>query len=223
MGLCRLSLLFVGVLTGCASSAVFSNARTLGAGNFEGVVEPQYIGGAAGEDAFGVPTLAVSGRYGVSDSVDLGARFGADGLTLLSKFRLLDAQQSGFDLTFAPAAGGLYLGPNANDIAFGHVNLPLLFGINTGDRNQLIVGPSSNLFLSGGGDNGVGTIVSAGGNLGYQLWFSESFAIQPELAVSVPVLFLDGATGATGGSGAGDGVVGFQFGVGAQFGTRGRN
>lgn len=227
MDLSRFSLLSVGLLTGCASSAVFSNARTLGAGNFEGVVEPQYIGGAVGEEAFGVPTLAVSGRYGVSDKVDLGARLGGSGLTLLSKFRLLDAQESGFDLTLAPSVGGLYLGAaDAGGVGFGTASLPLLFGINTGPRNQLVVGPSSNLLLLGGGEGGdsaVAGVLGVGGNLGYQLWIGEGFAIQPELAVTAPVLAFAGATGLGSGAAAGFGGVGFQFGVGAQFGTPGRN
>ena len=146
----RLSLLSVGLLTGCASSAVFSNARTLGAGNFEGVVEPQYIGGAVGGEAVGIPTLAVSGRYGVSDRVDLGARRGGSGLTLLSKFRLRDAQANGFDLTLAPSVGGL-LGA-ATRVASASTASPRSSSASTPARATNWSWASSNLLLLGGGE-----------------------------------------------------------------------
>src|SRR5687768_16316244 len=122
-------MIIAATLLGCAS-ATLQTARTNGQGNFQfavepGVVYPSLLGGV-------FPSLNLSGRYGVSDRVDLGLRLGTSSFyEVQSKFLLTDpADIDGVALALAPSTTFFTISFGGDDVSggvfFWDTRVPLL-------------------------------------------------------------------------------------------------
>jgi hypothetical protein len=190
--------LFMAFGTGCVSVSQVQTADTLGSGKFQFGIEPG-VGGAAvisddvGGGSIYYPHVDLSARYGVSDSVDLGVRFGSSLVELQSKFLLTDPRDPGKAISLAPSVSGVFLGSGDSDSSISYVNvaLPLLVGFKTSGGSEFVLGPRvTGTRLSGSAleDNAAVNILSVGASVGYALRVTEGFRLMPEVGVSVPVL-----------------------------------
>lgn len=224
-------LVFMYVTTGCATSSV-QTARTNGEGNFQFGVEPGVIGALAtggGATAGGVfPAFNIAGRYGISDSVDIGARIGSVGYEIQTKFMFTDpADLSSTAISLAPAFTAIGYGGGGAGVGggvfFAVARVPLLVGIPVGDSEFVVAPRVSPAFFAGGagGESAGGFFLSAGGSAGFAARLGDKFWLMPEAGIDVPVVA--GAV-TSGGSGAGAGFGGFIFNatVGLLFGGRDR-
>lgn len=217
-----LAVAALALASGCVSIGGVQTADTLGKGNFQFAVEPGVWGAAAiaeDVDGFLLPHVDFTARYGVTDSVDIGARFGSSLLELQTKFLLTDVNDTGKAISIAPSLVGVFFGAGDDAAGYANVNIPVLIGLKTSGGSELVFGPRISdiiVFGSGNGDGGAANLLSVGASIGYAARVSEGFRLMPEVAVLVPVLGT-----ATGG---GDAVAGFnggliQFKLGLLFGA----
>ncbi|WP_343073237.1 hypothetical protein [Pyxidicoccus fallax] len=175
-------------------------ADTLGSGKFQFAVEPG-VGGAAvidsdvGGGSIYYPHIDLAARYGVSDGVDLGVRFGSSLVELQSKFLLTDSRDPNKAISLAPSVTGMFLGTGdeGDDASISYVNLslPLLVGFKTSGGSEFVLGPRvSGTRISGSAleDGAAVNILSVGASVGYALRVTEGFRLMPEVGVSMPVL-----------------------------------
>ena len=130
----------VGYLTGCATAGTFQTASTVGEDNFQFAVEPSIVG-TSEVDNTRVPMASISGRYGLSDTAEIGGRLGPGGFELLSKFQLTEPGADGVIVSVAPSVGGVAGAIGGDGIGVMNIGVPLLIGIPSGKRNELVLGP----------------------------------------------------------------------------------
>jgi len=219
-----LAVAALALASGCVSIGGVQTADTLGKGNFQFAVEPGVWSAAAiaeDVDGFLVPHVDFSARFGVSDSVDIGARFGSSLLELQSKFLLTSPSDTGKAISLAPSLAGIFLGAGEDVGGYANVQVPLLIGLKTGGGSEFVLGPriANTIFFGTVGDNGgIVNILSVGASVGYAARVGNSFRIMPEVALLVPVV---GAVSANGDSDAAAGFTGgiLQFKLGFLFGA----
>jgi hypothetical protein len=229
--LTRLAPLVALLATACAP-AVLQTARTNGKGNFQFAVEPGLVGASAAGSTGVAPTFNLSGRYGVSDSVDLGLRLGTSLYELQGKFLFTDpADTDGVALALAPSTtvfgGGISTGDTKVGGFYWGTRIPLLIGVPVG-RSELTIGPrlSPIVFGAGGGAEGVdgsstAFALMAGASVGFAGRAADKFRIMPEVGIDVPLI--GGGTASVGGTStsstqAFSGAVTFNAGLGLMFG-----
>ncbi len=207
--------------TGCVTMGTFETAHTIGAGRTQWALEPSYWGASGSGGGEYLPSAAVAIRYGISDSAELGARLGFNGIDLLTKFQLMGGRDQ-FTLSLAPSVGGVFLtGTSSGGI--GMVQVPLLIGIPLGS-SELVLSPKVHdlfVFASDSGGSSVVQVLSVGAGVGLALRLGDSFQLLPEVTVLKPM------TGAAASNGSSTEVssldnagVLMQFGVGFLFGGR---
>lgn len=225
-------MLLLAALSACAP-ATLQTARTNGEGNFQFAVEPGVLAAVGGGGAAVIPALNLSGRYGVSDRVDMGLRIGT--LIYQLKFLLTYEYQLKFLLTdpaatdttavsIAPSTFLFFVGASGAGLLYWDTRVPVLFGIPTGDGSEFTVGPKVHttvLGAGGGGVGGGGLILYAGGTVGYAAKVGDKFRIMPGIDLEVPIVA--GVTASTTGTGTSVAVTGFDGvlvlgGVGFMFG-----
>lgn len=213
---------------GCAGT--MQTARTNGDGNFQFGVEPGVIhytsAGATEGRAITLtrPSFNLAGRYGVTDSIDIGARIGTILYEIQAKFMLTDpSDQQAIALSLAPSVsvlGGSLDGHS--DTFYAGAKIPLLIGIPIGSSELTLTPRLSPLVLTEAvnGNSNTTFILSGGGSVGFAARVGNKFWIVPEVSVDIPFL---GATAAGGDTGAGVGFAGtfINLGVGFLFGGRG--
>ena len=210
------------ISSGCATSA-FQTARTNGEGNFQFGVEPGIIGVTGGGFGLFAPSFNLAGRYGVSDSVDIGARIGTMGYEVQTKFALNDhSQHDALALALAPGFTAIGFGGGGAGFFYLTSRIPLLIGIPVGD-SEFTLGPRlSPVFIAAGAGGGAagGFGLSAGVSAGFAARVGEKFWVMPEAALDVPIF---GAVAAGGDSAAVGGfgdILTFNAGVALLFGGR---
>lgn len=219
-----LAVAALALASGCVSIGGVQTADTLGKGNFQFAVEPGVYGitSIANEvDGAVIPHVDFAARYGVSDTVDIGARFGSSLLELQSKFLLTDPSDTGKAISIAPSLAGIFVGAGEGVGGYANVNIPVLIGLKTSGGSEFVLGPRISdiiIFGSNGNDGGVVNLLSVGASVGYAARVGEGFRIMPEVAVLVPIV------GAAAAGGDSDAVAGFngglvQFKVGLLFGA----
>jgi hypothetical protein len=180
--------------TGCVSVSHVQTADTLGAGKFQFAIEPGVGGAAVISDEAGAsiyyPHVDLAARYGITDRVDLGVRFGSSLLELQSKFLLSDPRNPDIAMSLAPSVMGVFLGSDEDPDAVSYMNLsvPFLVGFKTSGGSELVLGPRISGTRLTLGDEGAINILSAGASLGYALRVTEGFRLMPEVGVSVPLV-----------------------------------
>lgn len=168
-------------------------ADTLGEGRIQVALEPGVWGVTSlAEDVEGgaITHLDLAVRYGVSDTVDIGARVGSSLIEVQSKFLLTDVEDPAKAISLAPALSGILAG--GGDAAGGYttVTLPVLIGFKTSGGSELVLGPrlTDTFFFSAGEGGGVANILSAGASIGYAARIGKGFRLMPEVAVLVPLV-----------------------------------
>jgi len=211
-----LSLLAIaGLVGGCASHASVTTAHTVGEGNFQGAIEPG-VGSVSTDVA---PTFNAAFRYGVSEKVDIGARFGSIVYELTGKYMFTDTE--GTVVSIAPAATLFAIGGGGGGAGFFTASTPVLIGIPVGE-SQFIVGPNWVIYSAIGGGAGVssgGLTMGPGAHLAYSAKMGEKFRLHPELSLKLPGVINFASAGAGGSSvsagstSTGVPIVGFTLGM----------
>jgi len=212
-------------LAGCLTTGVVQTAETSGQDNFQFAFEPGVTGVAASADGGGGgvagPSFNLSARYGVSDKVDIGGRFGTTLIELSVKAMVTEVNPDELQISIAPHVGGLAVGAGGEGGGFLWVRVPVLFDVPIG-QSDLVIGPTARVTtLFGGGAGGV--FIDAGSSLGYAARVGDRSRIIPEIGFSIPLLA--GAADGQGNSGAiglGNGLL-FSFQVGVVLGGRSRS
>jgi hypothetical protein len=214
---------FVG--TGCVSVSHVQTADTLGAGKFQFAMEPGVGGAAVFSDVGGgsvfYPHVDLALRYGVSDSVDLGVRFGSSLVELQSKILLTSTQDLNKAISIAPSLTGFFFGSGDASVNYVNLSVPVLIGFKTKGGSEFVLGPRlsvANVSAGAGGEDASSTILSAGASVGYALRVSEGFRLMPEVGISIP--FVGAADSSVGDSEVSAGFNGgfLQFKLGFLFG-----
>ncbi|MBL8952228.1 MAG: hypothetical protein JNK82_15705, partial [Myxococcaceae bacterium] len=214
--------------SGCITTGNMQRAETLGRGNFEFGVEPGLWAGIitnrnANAGNVYLPSLNFSARFGVSDRVDIGGRFGSGILELQTKF-MLTAPESSFVLSLAPTVQGFAFGGSAGagfvGVGFANIAVPLLIGFKFGPH-ELTLGPRVNNFLLFGGSGVGGSAVAyaflPGLSVGFAARVTDFFELMPEVSVALPVASAGGVSGNLSAGTGGNGVL-LNVGVGVKFG-----
>lgn len=178
-------------LSGCATIGTLQTAETNGAGQFQGAIEPAFLGfaGDAGGGGFGY--FNVSGRYGVNDRVDIGGRFGTSGIELTTKFMLTDPSNDGGTIvSIAPSGGGFFLALGGSGAGVFNFQVPVIFGIPVGEH-QFVVAPKLHTIVAGSGGGGESATVflgSLGSSIGFSAKVAPTVRLMPEFSFVVPVI-----------------------------------
>src|SRR5207248_355975 len=115
----------------------YQSPRALGKGNSQISIEPSAWGlVVTGSEPTILPHIDIAGRYGVTDTVDLGGRVGSTGLELDGKFQLTDPHSAGTVVSLAPSVAGFALSLGTDSVTSFGVNLPVLIGIPMGDSGK---------------------------------------------------------------------------------------
>lgn len=174
-------------LSGCVSSGM---ARTVNKGQLQVSVVPgvHAIPSNSGARNDFAPHAELGVRYGVTNRLDVGARLFAPGAAVDVRLGLVRAPtlNRGIDLTLAPSLAVAVRG--RSDDMYGLAELPLLLGLNTGGRLQVIIGPRAGLQF-GVDPSGFGASqqVLVGSSLGLALPVGERVYIVPEVILRTPV------------------------------------
>lgn len=184
--------------TGCVSISHVQTADTLGKGRFQFAMEPGLAGAAvfAGDNSGVVPYphVDLAMRYGVTDRVDLGVRFGSSLVELQSKFLLTSPENPDKAISVAPSVMTVFLGSDEEDAdnsRYTNLALPVLIGFKTDGGSELVVGPRAILTRVSSQTDGVSSsanLISIGGSVGYALRVANGFRVMPEVGVSYPVV-----------------------------------
>ncbi len=183
---------WVVLVSGCASIGALQPAHTVGKRHFQVALESSEQAVVSKDTLTAYPMMGVAMRYGITESIDIGARIGPSGFEQQAKFELTP-KTSRFIVSFAPLLG-VTLSFTASVLFFGaHAALPILFGVRLGQRVQLIFSArvhDSLTHLSIGHtpfyENSLGLGGSAG--VGIRVW---RLWLIPELGVLQPFLITD--------------------------------
>ena len=176
------------LLSGCASVGVFQQAETLGRKQWELGVELSSQAQTSFDSLSLYPLSAVVFRYGLAEAVDVGVRVGPAGVEATSKF-MFTPRAGQVHVSLAPSVGGTFSVPSGIAIGTGQASVPLLIGVDVGERAQLIFAPKvhDSLFaMSAGQAGGTVNLVFLGAAVGVALKFGR-FKVIPDLGFLAPV------------------------------------
>jgi hypothetical protein len=196
-------LLFVlFLLSGCASVGALQPAQVSGRGKGQVGLEMSQQATWNRGAFVSYPMVGVSGRYGVSDRVDLGGRVGPTGLEAQVKVQLSAPTSPGVIFSLAPSVG--FAATEANEVKLRYLNiaLPLLIGVPLPRGHQLLLSPRvfNTLYnLEGGSISGTLNTVSLGASVGvaFRVW---KLWLIPEFGVAHPMLVTTVNSSGTGGT-----------------------
>ena len=199
-------------VTGCAAHTSVTTAHTVGKGNFQGAIEP----GVGAIPPITAPTFNAAFRYGVSEKVDIGFRFGTVSYELTTKYMFSDPESDGTVVSLAPATTFWFLSAGGAGGGFFRFDSPLLIGIPVGE-SQFIVGPNWSFwstFAGGAGVSAGGFSMGPGAHLAYSAKMGDNFRLHPELSVKMPALisFASSSVGSSSGGSTAYPLVGFTLG-----------
>lgn len=184
---------FIG--TGCVSTSHVQTADTLGAGKSQFAVEPGAgavaVFAESEGDSFYYPHVDLAYRYGVTDTLDLGVRFGSSALELQAKILLSDPADPDKAISLAPAAMGFFFGEDGASVNYVNLSLPVLIGFKTGSGSEFVLGPRINatsIKVAAGSGAGRANVLSAGTSVGYALRVSDGFRLLPEVGILYPLV-----------------------------------
>jgi hypothetical protein len=204
------AVLACALLTGCPSFATLKTARALDPGQFQMTGATEVLGQTATANKTdpglgGVrPSIIVAGRYGVAQGFDVGFRLEVvAGLSADTTIQLL--RGGPVDISLGPGAGYFQApgpfayGPRPIEVlateplyTVWSATLPLLFGFNFGEGNQVVLAPRVTTYFVQSGDGGGqwrqgGIETFLGGSAGISFKLSHSLRVMPEIDVTSPV------------------------------------
>jgi len=199
-------------LSGCLTTGVVQTAETTGEGNFQFAIEPGVVGFAGGGDGLFGPSVNLSGRYGVSDRVDIGGRIGTTLIEGQVKVMLTEPDPDAVQVALAPHLGGLALGSDGEVAGLFWTKVPLLVDIPVGS-SDLVLGPGIRILGAGIGGDFAG-LMALSTSVGFAGRVGKRARLMPELGLEVPVFGAAGIDGASAvGFGAGGVTYTFQLGI----------
>ncbi len=178
-------------LTGCPNPNSYGTPRTIPKGQMQHVVALEVINLSSSDNSgrsvsFTSPMPpSYQFRYGISDSVDFGARL--SNLTMPGVDIKWNFVRGDVDLAVAPAVQGSYVSTPRTSVGLVYFHLPVLIGVNAGRDVTVFVSPGVSYLLAAGDNstNRSGTVtassVAARVGLGVQIRTSKIFAITPEV------------------------------------------
>lgn len=172
---------------GCASITSGQRAETLGKGRYELGVETSYQATLERDTVLGFPLMAVAGRVGVSERLDLGGRLSSAGAGVSAKLGLL--RGDALSLSLAPSVD--WVRARDQGIGFDTVEsaLPLLGSLRLRPGLELLAAPrlhSSYLRVSWNEPTTVHTL-GVGASAGVALRVARLWIV-PELGLLWPFL-----------------------------------
>ncbi len=131
-----------------------------------------------------VPQFELGVRYGLNDFMDIGVKLYIAGIEAGVKIQPI---RGPFDLSIAPAFSYIQFSSDGNSVGVLHVHLPILMGVNFGDRFTIAFGPKL-LYWAGFGAGGTGGISSIDGLFGgffvsLPIRVGRAFWLAPEINV----------------------------------------
>ena len=207
---------------GCPTMSSMQSARTLDADQSRFIIAPEVSRYSLGTEPLDQPQIEMGYRYGITDSLEVGAKLWIPGLLADVKYALMRSDgETGWDLSIAPGIsyiGGMS-GTRTGSGSSMHVTtlyLPLLVGYNRGGGDQIVIGPqlANQTWVTTDDEGTTANILYAGTSIGYHWQFSKSVALMPEISFGAPIV--QTLTGF--GSDVGLGALLFQGGVAFIFG-----
>ncbi len=190
-------------LVGCATHGGVTTAHPIGKGKVQVGVEPG-AGIWATNDTYVAPHLNLALRYGVSRRAEIGVRAGTSMYEVLGKVMFSDPDAD-VVISIAPSGSLVVLGFQGPPSRYFSYQVPLLFGLPSGE-SQFVVGPKfRHLVITGVGTSDTSMIFMGGGVFAYSAKLSDTFRLHPELAVDVPFV---GSASSVVSSGGGSSIFG---------------
>lgn len=176
-------------LVGCRGNlATFQPARTMPERGFAVGVEGSGIGAFSDEGDELEGTFSVTGRYAVSDRVEIGARVGTTRPEIMAKFRLDPGKEGTTAISFAPSVGGFIVTATGIFGLNSYGQLPILVGIPIG-RHELVFGGAVHLAHAVDIETKVwGFALSPGASVGFVAQPTPWLSIVPNLALAMALL-----------------------------------
>lgn len=195
-------------LTGCRGNlATFQPARTMPAGGFAVGAEGSGIGAMSDEGDKFEGTFSITGRYAVTDRIEIGARVGATRPEIMAKFGLVYGESTRTSISLAPSVGAFVATATGIVAANTYGQLPVLVGVPIG-RHELVLAGAIHFGHAINVDTHVwGLAVGPGASVGFVANPTAWLSIVPTLAVALP-FFRAGSSGVDTGD-----TVTYQLGV----------
>jgi hypothetical protein len=174
---------------GCAPTLT-QTARTNGAGRLQVALEPGITAIGFDDRQSILPSVDVSARYGVTDGLDVGFRFGPGSGELQTKAMLTDPTvREGLAVAVAPSVSLLFADALGMGPFSGRLTLPLLVDVPVGSH-RLVGGARLTQFIVPGEAGGAndGWQLSAGVSGGFALALGSFVQVLPEVGLDMPVL-----------------------------------
>jgi hypothetical protein len=176
-------------LMGCRGNlAPFQPASTMPARGFAVGVEGSGVGALSDEGDELEGTFSVTGRYAVTDRIEIGARVGTTRPEIMAKFRLDQGKPGSTAISFAPSVGAFVVTATGIVGVNSYGQLPILVGIPVG-RHEFVF--SGALHFGHAVDietNVWGFVLSPGASLGFVAQPAPWLSILPNFALALPLL-----------------------------------
>ncbi len=163
---------------GCYSFSTLGRAHTVGAGHVEAFLAPEAIAVPTSNQIAVRPIGEAGLRVGVARDVDVEGRVTTLGGSLAAHLQLRrDPSRFGVEAMLAP--GVAFTSPDK--LSF---ELPILFGIQLGHDNQIVIAPRAAYQLRFGapGFDHPLAFVFLGGSLGFAWRVAKHFTLMPEIS-----------------------------------------
>lgn len=177
------------IASGC-SIATLGTALPIDKGTSQVIVAPSAIRVNLSGKPYTGPQVEVGGRYGLSKSVDIGARLWLPGYVVDSRIALRRApnRARGLDIGLQPGVSYLYIPGGEADSSPLHIasaSLPLLLGWNLGEGRQLVVAPKliDVVSFSGSVNGKAANLLTGAVTVGFIWPLSRNFALAPEVGL----------------------------------------
>jgi hypothetical protein len=185
------------LLSACPSTSTLKSARTLDEGRMRFTIAPEFQSFSLGAKPLRKPQLEVAARYGLTDTIEVGAKLWVPGVEVDVKYALSRSKDgnSGWDFSIDPGLG--YVGGldgtgtgEGSELSVWTFYLPLLIGYNLGGGNQIVLGPKliEQVWLTSDEDGATITLLFVGSSLGFVYPVMDGLRVIPEVSFGVPVL-----------------------------------
>jgi hypothetical protein len=189
------------LLGGCATFGTMQTAETVGRGRVQMGLEPSvWQVGVEGAGSLALPSVGVSARVGITDTVDIGGRIGSSGPEVMAKVQVTDPERTDLAVSVAPSVAAFGIGVSGVSTTYVAVQVPVLVGLAVGPH-QVVLGPKvhvSSSFARVSDSTASAQLVGIGSSFGFAARLGPRITLLPEVALVKPVYVsgsIDGSTG----------------------------
>lgn len=182
-------LVSIASTVGCRGNlATFQPARTMPAKGFAVGLEGSAVGAISDEGNELEGTISVTGRYAVTDRIEIGARVGTTRPELMAKFRLDQGKPGATAISLAPSAGAFVATATGIFGVNTYGQLPILLGIPVG-RHELVLSGAVHWAHAVDMETKVwGFALSPGASVGFVAQPLPWLSIVPNVAIAMALL-----------------------------------